>query len=88
MALVDHGETISTTSEGQYVFSDRLRNPLTGNTFAKDDKKLALSDKKAFIKNNDREAINTLDVNNMIRENMRKLNEIGRIITEPSKKGM
>jgi hypothetical protein len=74
-AYVDHGETISNTSQGKYVFSDMLTNPLTGNSFAKDDKKLALSDKNAATKKYDKEAQNTLLMNQKSREQLTVLND-------------
>jgi len=74
-AFVDHGETISQTADGKYVFSDKLMNPLTRNTFADDDKKLAQSDKKAASKPYDKEAQNTLKINQMQREKLAQLNE-------------
>ena len=74
-AYVDDGETISNTSNGQYVFSDKLINPLTNKTFAEDDKKIAMSDKEAWKKYYDAEAKNTLEMNQKQREKLVQLNE-------------
>lgn len=80
-AYVDHGETISNVQGQQYVFSDTLFNPLTGKTFAEDDKKLAKSDKKATEKG-DVESRNTIKINQITRQNYMKLNEAVRIQKE------
>lgn len=55
-AFVDHGETIS----GDYVFSTERMNPFTGNTFAKDAKKIAKAKGKAEKLPYDTAAKNTL----------------------------
>lgn len=84
-AYVDHGETISNTSQGTYVFSDILKNPLTGNSFAEDDKKLATSDKKASAKPYDKEAQNTLMMNKKLRDQLTVVNDITRGLSDLSK---
>lgn len=90
-AYVDHGETISNTSQGPYVFSDILKNPLTGNSFAKDDMKIAMSDKYASKKPYDKEAQNTLKMNEQMRQQLATVNTITKGLTEMHsmmKKGM
>ena len=77
-AYVDDGETISNTPQGKYVFSDILKNPLTGNSFAKDDMKLAMSDKAASKKEYDKEAQNTLKMNEKMRSQLAMVNDITR----------
>ncbi len=84
-AIVDDGETISNTSQGKYVFSDRLTNPRTGRSFAQDDKKLAQSDSLAIKKPVDKEAQNTLKINQMARDTLAKLNDQVRMIAQVSK---
>jgi len=81
-AYVDHGETISNTPQGKYVFSDMLKNPLTGNSFAEDDKILASSDKKASSKPYDREAQNTLKINEKMRSQLAQVNDIVRGLSD------
>lgn len=85
-ANVDHGETISNIGNMQYVFSDTLKHPITGRTFAEEDKILARSDKRAAKKPNDAEARNTLKINQLRREDMVGLNEAMRKLTEASDK--
>jgi len=87
-AYVDHGETISNTSQGKYVFSDILKNPITGNSFAQDDKKLAMSDRKASAKPYDKEAQNTLMINQKLRDQLSTVNEITKTLSNLNSKGM
>ena len=87
-AYVDHGETISNTSQGKYVFSDILKNPITGNSFAQDDKKLAASDKRASAKPYDKEAQNTLMINQKLRDQLSTVNEITKTLSNLNPKGM
>lgn len=74
--MVDDGETITTLADNsQYVFSAKLNNPLSGNTFATDNKRLASGDRKAQMKPYDKEAANALMHNERSRATLVKLNE-------------
>lgn len=71
IALSDE-ETIT----DNYVFSNYIINPLTGNTLAKDNKRIALSDKKASKKPlYDREAQRTLKLNKLLRDKLITISE-------------
>jgi len=75
-AYVNHGETISGVGGQQYVFSDTLKHPITGKTFADEDKKLAKADANAQKKYNDPAAAKALEWNQKNREQLMNLNEL------------
>lgn len=73
-AFVDHNETISMAQGGKYVFSDDLKDPRTGLSFAKMDKRIARSDAKAE-KAMGEFSDNTLKHNKETRERLAMMND-------------
>lgn len=74
---LDDNETVSQLGSGQqFVFSDALSNPYTGNTFAEDDQRLAKSDAKAEARPYDKISSNTKKHNKDIRQKYAEMNNI------------
>lgn len=72
---LDHNEVV----KDNYVYSDAIKNALTGNTFAKDAEKLEKSTAKAekrFERFGDAQAQNTIKHNNRQVEGLKKFQEI------------
>ena len=84
-ARVDHNETITQVSPVEaYVFSNKLTDPASGKTFAKYNKMLASSDKKAEAKPYDSEAKKTLEYNSKLRNDLMERNEVLKLIANIS----
>ena len=85
-AFVDNHEIISKMGDGStYVFPDDKINPLTGNKYSEDAKKLAQSDAKAERRKYDPEAKNTLKHNEQIRSKFASVNELENMQEEMKK---
>lgn len=85
-AYVDNDEIISKMGDGStYVFPDDKINPLTGNKYSEDAKKLAKSDAKAEQRSYDPEAKNTLKHNEQIRSKFASVNELENMQEEMKK---
>ena len=74
-AEIENGETVKDTGDDLMVMSNNLKNPATGNTFAKDDSKLAkqVGKLEGSKKNSDINTIKLLNRKRGLLENMQQI---------------